>query len=93
MTEQQIQIKVPDEKLGGAYANMVQIGHTQEEFILDFLNLVPPAGSLVSRIIVSPGHAKRILAALEQNIKNYEQQFGGISTAAVPEKRIGFKTE
>ena len=89
----QLQVKVSDENLKGAYANMVQIGHTAEEFILDFMNLVPPAGILVSRVIVSPSHAKRLAAALQENIKRYEGQFGTISLAVVPDRKIGFKTE
>jgi hypothetical protein len=75
---QQMQIKAPDEALKGVYSNAVQISHTAEEFVLDFMDLFPPVGILSSRIIVSPGHVKRILAALSQNIKNFEEQFGQI---------------
>jgi hypothetical protein len=49
--EQQVQIKVTDEVLKGAYANMVQVAHTQEEFILDFMNLFPPSGILNARVV------------------------------------------
>jgi hypothetical protein len=48
--EQQVQIKVTDEVLKGAYANMVQVAHTQEEFILDFMNLLP-LGHLKYRLV------------------------------------------
>lgn len=75
----QFQVKAGDEILKGAYANMVQVGHTPEEFILDFMNVFPPAGMLTSRVIVSPAHMKRICAALAENLKSYEQQFGAIS--------------
>ncbi len=37
--QQQIQIKVKDEDLKGAYSNLMQILHTKEEFILDFFLL------------------------------------------------------
>lgn len=90
---QQIQVKAPDEVLKGAYANMVQIGHTQEEFILDFMNLFPPAGILTSRVIISPSHMKRIVAALEDNLKRYEEQFGKIASTQGPEHKVGFRTE
>lgn len=92
-SEQQIQVKVSDEVLRGVYANMAQIGHTGEEFILDFANITPPSGSLVSRVIVSPAHAKRLIVALQDNVSRFEKQFGVISTVAVPEQKIGFKTE
>lgn len=90
---QQMQVKVTDEVLKGVYANMAQIGHTPEEFILDFMNVFPPAGILTARVIVSPGHMKRILNALMENVKNYEKQFGNIKSSETPEHKIGFRTE
>ena len=90
---QQIQVKASDEVLKGSYSNQVSVGHTGEEFIFDFLNILPPTGSLVARVIVSPSHAKRFEAALSENLKRYEEAFGTISLAVVPERKIGFKTE
>jgi hypothetical protein len=71
--QQQMQVKVSDEMLRGVYANMAQVAHTPEEFILDFMNLFPPTGVITSRVIVSPQHIKRIAAALQENIKRYEE--------------------
>lgn len=90
--QQQIQIKASDETLRGAYANMMQVAHTKEEFVLDFMNVLPPQGMLVSRVVTSPGHLKRIVAALQDNLKRYEAQFGAIAEAAAPEG-VGFRTE
>ena len=91
--QQQIQVKATDEMLQGHYANMVQVGHSGEEFVLDFMNVLPPTGQLVSRVIVSPSHYKRLTAAMQDNLKRYEEQFGTISLAVVPDQKIGFKTE
>lgn len=89
--QQQIQIKASDEKVKGEYANMMQVMHTQEEFVLDFLNVFPPAGTLNSRIIVSPGHMKRIVAALADNLAKYEKQFGTVKPSDAPTTNpIGF---
>jgi hypothetical protein len=88
--EQQIQIKADDQTLKGSYANLAMINHTKEEFAIDFVNVLPPQGVLLSRIFMSPGHAKRLLAALDQNIKAYEKQFGKVTEAEIPEKTIGF---
>lgn len=90
---QQLQVKVSDEILRGVYANMLQIGHTQEEFVLDFMNVLPPAGTLNARIVVSPSHMKRIVAALEDNLKKYETQFGSIEAGQAPQHTVGFRTE
>jgi hypothetical protein len=87
---QQLQIKVRDEELKGAYSNLMQILHAKEEFVLDFFLNAPPQGILASRIIVSPGHAKRIAQALNENIKKYEEKFGKIELGDAPENKIGF---
>lgn len=86
MNQQQIQIKIDDATLKGAYANMMGVAHTKEEFVLDFINIYPAQGTGVAtaRVIVSPGHAKRILAALKDNIEKYEKNFGTIREADAP---------
>lgn len=91
--EQQMQVKVTDEVLKGVYSNMMQVAHTPEEFILDFMNIVPPAGILNARVIIAPAHMKRIAAALEDNLKRYEEQYGKIKVSEGPEKKFGFRTE
>jgi hypothetical protein len=91
--QQPVQVKISDEILKGVYANMVQVGHGPEEFILDFMNLFPPTGIVNARVIVSPSHFKRIVNAMQDNLKQYENQYGTISLAVVPDHKIGFKTE
>lgn len=89
--QQQIQIKASDEVLRGVYANMAQVMHTGEEFVLDFLSVYPPAGSLNARVIVSPSHMKRMVAALADNLAKYEKQFGPIKSSEAPTTApIGF---
>ena len=90
---QQIQVKATDAVLAGLYANMLQVSHTKEEFVLDFMNLFPPTGILGSRVIVSPEHMKRIMLALEDNLKKYEEQFGKIEAGQNPQQSYGFRTE
>lgn len=90
MAEQQIQLKASDEVLQGRYANAVQISHTKEEVVFDFLALMPPHGQLTSRVIVSPAHAKRFLVALQDNLGKYEKQFGQLSAEAGPRQDFGF---
>lgn len=87
----QVQIKATDEKLKGEYANVMQVLHTKEEFVLDFLNVFPPTGTLNARIIVSPGHFKRMLAAMQDNLGKYEAQFGDVKASDAPTSKIGFQ--
>jgi len=67
---QPLQVKAKDDDLKGAYSNLIQITHMKEEFVFDFFFSAPPQGILINRIVVSPGHAKRIAAALTDAVKN-----------------------
>ncbi len=91
MNQQELQVKALDKDLKGVYANVMYVAHTKEEFVMDFLNIFPPQGVLASRIITSPGHMKRIVRALEDNVKQYEDKFGKIEEAPEPKKNFGFK--
>lgn len=90
---QQIQVKVSDKVLRGQYSNMAQVAHTSEEFVLDFMTILPPAGQLTSRVLLSPSHYKRFVRALQDNLQRYEEQFGTIQLAVVPDQKIGFKVD
>jgi hypothetical protein len=94
--QQPLPIKATDEALKAHYANVMNVSHTPEEFILDFLFVAPPAGQLIQRIATSPGHLKRIIAALTVNLEKYEQTFGKVEKADDPsDKRggIGFRVD
>ena len=80
-----VNIKIADEELKGRYSNLLRIAHTREEFILDFINLVPPQGAVTARIVTSPGHIKRIVRVLAANLERYEATHGPIREAAEPE--------
>ena len=77
-----VQISATEEDLKGRYANLMSVSHTGEEFVLDFFAVTPtgdtPRGTLVSRVLTSPAHFKRILSALQDNLRKYEEQFGEI---------------
>ena len=77
--KKRITIDIPKE-LQPVYGNMAFISHTPVEMVLDFAQVLPraPRGKVVSRIIMTPMHAKLLQMALSQNIANYERQFGEI---------------
>ena len=92
MNNNQMQIKADDKILKGVYSNIMQIQHTREEFCLDFMSMFAPAGILTARVIISPGHLKRMINAMQSTLNNYEKQFGAISEAKEPEKpKMGFQ--
>jgi hypothetical protein len=76
----QLQIDVDDTTAQGAYSNLVLINHNENEFVLDFAYMQPsaPRARVRARIISSPRHTKRLLRALEHNVRRYEERFGRI---------------
>jgi len=91
--QQPNQIQIKDGFAGAEYSNGMQIGHNKEEFMITFLNIVAPTGRVVGKIMTSPGHLKRMIRAMEENLKKYESQFGKVEEAESPKDEIGFKAE
>ncbi|MBO4659992.1 MAG: DUF3467 domain-containing protein [Prevotella sp.] len=75
-----LQIELPQDKSAGVYSNLAMIAHSPTEFIVDFASMLAgmPKAVVRSRIILAPEHAKRLLAALQENIMKYEKEFGKI---------------
>ena len=78
MNSSQIQIATGDEMSRGRYSNTMLVSHSAEEFMMEWLLSSPSGTHLVSRIIVSPCHVKRIIAALTENLNKYEDRFGPV---------------
>ena len=76
----QMEIGLSNEIAQGTYANLAVITHSSSEFVLDFIRVMPgmPKADVKSRIILTPEHAKRLLAALNDNIRKYENAYGAI---------------
>jgi hypothetical protein len=83
--KRQLQIHIPEDVQAGRYANQMLVRHTREEFVLDYMNVFPPQGVVTSRVIVSPGHLKRMIRALSENLEKYEARFGDVVEASQPE--------
>lgn len=83
--KRQLPVKMPERVLPGVYSNQMMVSHTREEFLIDFLNLFPPEGVVNARVIVSPGHLKRMIRALRENLSRYETRYGPILEAEPPQ--------
>ena len=88
----QINIELSENISEGVYSNLVMISHSPEEFILDFIRVVPGVqkAKVKSRIIVTPQHAKRLLRAMAENIERYERANGNINELVQPGQTIQF---
>ena len=78
--ENQLNIELTEEIAEGTYSNLVIISHSNAEFVLDFIRILPglPKAKVRSRIIMTPMHTKRLLFALQDNLSKFEQQYGVI---------------
>lgn len=84
--QQNLKLNITPEVSQGIYSNLVVISHNPTEIILDFAQILPgiDGAAVRQRIIMNPVHAKRTVAALTDNIKKYEQQFGTIEEPRTP---------
>ncbi len=76
----QINIELDESVAEGTYSNLAIINHSVSEFIVDFIRIMPgvPKAKVKSRIILTPQHAKRLMGALNENIRKFETQNGPI---------------
>lgn len=79
--QKQVNIELPEDVAEGTYSNLAIISHSQSEFVVDFIRLVPnvPKAKVKSRIILTPQHAKRLLKALQDNVTKYEKIHGPVN--------------
>lgn len=75
-----LKLNINPEVASGTYSNLVVVSHNPSEIVLDFAQMLPgiEGATVRQRIIMNPIHAKRLLAALNDNLKKFEQQFGPI---------------
>jgi hypothetical protein len=80
--QKKINIEVKEDVASGIYSNLGIINHSPTEFVFDFATMMPgfPKAKVLSRIILSPEHAKKFMTALVQNISNFEKQNGSIKS-------------
>lgn len=76
----QMQIQLDDDTAQGMYVNLALVNHNETEFTIDVMYLQPqqPKAKVRARIISSPKHTKRLLMALQENVRRYEERFGSI---------------
>lgn len=82
-TPVEFSIDLPDAVAEGIYSNMALVAQSPEEFVLDFVRMIPGRNSakVHSRIIMNPANTKRLLNLLGQHVYAHEQQFGKIFLA------------
>ena len=89
--EVKLEIQLDEEMAQGTYVNLAVVNHNDSEFVVDLIFVQPqtPRAKVRSRVILSPQHAKRFVAALQENINRYEQNFGEITPIQQPAADAG----
>ena len=90
--QSQINIELEEHIAQGIYSNLAIINHSQSEFVLDFVAIMPgvPKSKVKSRIVLTPQHAKRLLKALGDNVSRFENAHGEIKDYQQPPIPINF---
>jgi len=88
----QINIELDEQVAQGTYSNLAIINHSVSEFVIDFVNIMPgtPKSKVKSRIILTPQHAKRLVKALNENVKRFENAHGEIKDYDQPNIPLNF---
>lgn len=83
--ENKLNIELTEEVADGIYSNLAVISHSNSEFVIDFIKVMPgvPKAKVKSRILMTPQHAKRLMQALADNISRYESAFGEVRESDV----------
>jgi len=96
--KQELRINVEKTNLEAHYSDVALIGHQPSAFNLDFGQQVPQMKmvNIVSRIVLSPQHAKSLTQVLAKHVEAYEKQHGTIEISAsvqqsMENKQIGFQ--
>ena len=78
--KKEIGIELTKETAAGNYSNLAIITHSKNEVITDFAASLPgmPKPEVVSRIVMTPANAKRLMLALQDNIAKYENAYGTV---------------
>ena len=90
--QKQLNIAIDESVANGIYSNLAIINHSNSEFIVDFITVMPgsPKAKVTSRVILTPEHAKRFKKALEDNILRYENANGEIKIKDSPNIPLNF---
>ena len=84
--EHQLNIELTEDIAEGVYSNLAIITHSNTEFVLDFIRVMPgiPKAKVKSRIVLTPEHAKRFLSAFADNVEKFEAVNGRIKINEEP---------
>lgn len=84
----QVKINVSPDKMEAKYSDFAVVGKNALGFNVDFGQRMPGAQqvNIVSRLAMSPQHAKLLSHLLAKNVAEYEKEFGEIQVPKAPQR-------
>lgn len=99
MTEQQMNVNVDTDKIDAKFCDQVMMNSGPFGMTFDFIQQVPlmKTARILSRIAMSPQHAKIFSEILSNGVQQYEENFGEIKLTTKmkdeAERKIGFHAD
>lgn len=75
----QLSALVPDHVRLGVFSTGAVVLQGPHEFIIDFLLRMTRPHQVAARVVLAPAVLGRLIAALRENLQNYEKSFGSLS--------------
>jgi hypothetical protein len=80
-----VKLEIDAETAKGRFVNAAVVTHTEDAFFIDFALAYPRQPvRVLSRVIMSPQHAKALLRTLADNVARYEKRVGAIPERPLP---------
>lgn len=75
-TEHRLEVRAEAETMRGRYANHIQIGFTEHEFIMDLFAVSGESVQHLQKFFLSPAHARKLSELLQQQVARYDDVHG-----------------
>ena len=66
-------LKLPDELLSGAYANVIMIGHSHSDFFLDFATQFYPTAAVSARVHIAASNVPGLMKTLDAAYDHFKK--------------------
>jgi hypothetical protein len=80
-----VKLEIDAETAKGRFVNAAVVTHTEDAFFIDFALAYPRQPvRVLSRVVMTPQHAKALLRTLADNVARFEKRVGEIPERPLP---------
>jgi len=81
---QPVSARVPERVARGVFSTGAIVLQGPDEFVIDFILKLANPHQIVARVVLPMSVVPRFIAALQENLRGYEQNFGGLPAMPIP---------